>query len=161
MLFTNQYILCKTYSDRHKLFCRWTVTYLATRLLVLINFYYLLVGQKQTKSYQTISKCWKYYVRCDKLLSKYSCGSKFRSSSDSMAFNKYRQEVCYGTPLSVEVIRYTKFHLYTNSKTVYLLTYPTQNWNQYLINATTLDWSKIAVGGHSQGGGHACYFAKI
>ena len=22
LLFTNQYILCKTYSDRHKLFCR-------------------------------------------------------------------------------------------------------------------------------------------
>ena len=40
-------------------------------------------------------------------------------------------------------------------------TYPTQNWNQYLINPTTLDWTKILVGGHSQGGGHACYFAKF
>ena len=81
-----------------------------------------------------------------------------------MAFNKYRQEVCYGTPLSIEVAVDTLNSIYT--RTVKLLnylniTYPTQNWNQYLINPTTLDWSKITVGGHSQGGGHACYFAKF
>jgi len=85
-------------------------------------------------------------------------------SSDSMAFNQYRQEVCYGTPLSSDVTVDTLNAIYT--RTVKLInyldaTYPTQNWNQYLINPTTLDWSKIAVGGHSQGGGHACYFAKF
>lgn len=86
------------------------------------------------------------------------------SSTDSMVFDKYRQEVCYGTPLSSDVTVDTLNSIYT--RTVRLLnylntTYPTQNWNQYLINPTTLDWSKIAVGGHSQGGGHACYFAKF
>jgi hypothetical protein len=86
------------------------------------------------------------------------------SSSDSMVFNKYRQEVCYGTPLSSDVTVDTLNCIY--SRTVKLInylnaTYPTQNWNQYLINPTTLNWSKISVGGHSQGGGHACYFAKF
>lgn len=86
------------------------------------------------------------------------------NSNDSMTFNKYRQEVCYGTPLSVDVTVDTLNSIY--KRTVKLInylntTYPTQNWNQYLINPTTLDWSKIIVGGHSQGGGHACYFAKF
>lgn len=85
-------------------------------------------------------------------------------SSDSMVFNKYRQEICYGTPLSFHVTVDALNCIYT--RTVKLInylntTYPTQNWNQYLINPTTLNWSKIAVGGHSQGGGHACYFAKF
>jgi hypothetical protein len=39
-------------------------------------------------------------------------------------------------------------------------TYPSQNWGQFLISSTTPDWSKIIVGGHSQGAGHACYLAK-
>lgn len=86
------------------------------------------------------------------------------NSSDSLAFNKYRQEVCYGTPLSADVTVDTLNSIYTRTLKLiaYLdLTYPTQNWGQYLINPTTLDWSKIAVGGHSQGAGHACYFAKF
>lgn len=32
---------------------------------------------------------------------------------------------------------------------------PTENWNQFLINDSTIDWSKIVPSGHSQGGGHA------
>lgn len=86
------------------------------------------------------------------------------NSSDSMVFNKYRQEVCYGTPVSPDVTVDTLNCIYTRAvKLVNYLntTYPSQNWNQYLINPTTLNWSKIAIGGHSQGGGHACYFAKF
>ncbi|MCC7309415.1 MAG: hypothetical protein IT173_17775 [Acidobacteria bacterium] len=33
--------------------------------------------------------------------------------------------------------------------------YPNDNWGQFLIDDDTLDWSKIIVSGHSQGGGHA------
>lgn len=33
--------------------------------------------------------------------------------------------------------------------------FPNDNWGQFLINDSTLDWSKIVVSGHSQGGGHA------
>src|SRR6187549_3620168 len=80
------------------------------------------------------------------------------NSSDSMVFNNYRQEVCYGTPLSPDVTVDSLNSIYTRTiKLIHYLnaTYPTQNWSQYLITPTTLDWSKIAVGGHSQGGGHA------
>ena len=39
-------------------------------------------------------------------------------------------------------------------------TYPSQNWGQYLLSPTTLNWSNIAVSGHSQGSGHSAYLAK-
>ena len=129
---------------------------------------FLFIGgtNSNTKSYQTISN-FAGNLGYDVINLSYPntvAAASLGSSSDSMAFNKYRQEVCYGTSLSVEVAVDTLNSIYT--RTVKLLnylniTYPTQNWNQYLINATTLDWSKIAVGGHSQGGGHACYFAKF
>ena len=133
-----------------------------------INKLFLFIGGtgSNTNSYQTISN-FAGNLGYDVINLSYPntvAAASLGSSSDSMAFNKYRQEVCYGTPLSVEVAVDTLNSIYT--RTVKLLnylniTYPTQNWNQYLISATTLDWSKIAVGGHSQGGGHACYFAKF
>lgn len=33
--------------------------------------------------------------------------------------------------------------------------YPNANWGQFLIDDSTINWSKIIVSGHSQGGGHA------
>jgi hypothetical protein len=85
------------------------------------------------------------------------------NSTDSMVFNKYRQEVCFGTPVSVDVTVDSLNSIYTRTLKLiqYLdLTYPTENWGQYLATSNTLDWSKIIVGGHSQGSGHACFLAK-
>jgi hypothetical protein len=84
-------------------------------------------------------------------------------SKDSLVYDKFRQELCYGTPLSNDVNIDTLNSIYT--RTVNLLNYlnkkyPAQHWSQYLINSKTPDWTKITVGGHSQGGGHACYFGK-
>jgi hypothetical protein len=133
-----------------------------------INKLFLFIGGtgSNTNSYQTISN-FAGNLGYDVINLSYPntvAAASLGSSSDSMVFNKYRQEVCYGTPLSLDVTVDTLNCIYT--RTVKLInylntTYPTQNWNQYLINPTTLDWSKIAVGGHSQGGGHACYFAKF
>jgi Secretion system C-terminal sorting domain len=133
-----------------------------------INKLFLFIGGtgSNTKSYQTISN-FAGNLGYDVINLSYPntvSAASLGSSPDSMVFNKYRQEVCYGTPLSPDVTIDTLNCIYT--RTVKLInylnsTYPTQNWNQYLINPTTLDWSKIAVGGHSQGGGHACYFAKF
>ncbi len=86
------------------------------------------------------------------------------SQTDSLAFDKYRQEICYGTPLSAEVTVDTLNAVYT--RVVKLLnylhaTYPSQQWDQYLSDPATLNWANIAVGGHSQGAGHAAYFAKL
>lgn len=39
---------------------------------------------------------------------------------------------------------------------IYLrLQFPDDNWGQFLIDDATINWSKIIVSGHSQGGGHA------
>jgi hypothetical protein len=133
-----------------------------------IDKLFLFIGGtgSNTKGYQTISN-FAGNLGYDVINLSYPnavAAASLSGSSDSMAFNKYRQEVCYGTPLSPEVTIDTLNSIYTRAvKLINYLdaTYPTQNWGQYLINSTTLDWSKIVVGGHSQGGGHACYFAKM
>lgn len=40
-------------------------------------------------------------------------------------------------------------------------TYPTEGWGQYLLANGTVDWSKVIMAGHSQGGGHAGVMAKL
>ncbi len=85
------------------------------------------------------------------------------NSTDSLAFDNFRQEICYGTSLSnvVDVDSLNSINTRTINLVNYLdMTYPSQNWSQYLISSNALDWSKITVGGHSQGAGHAGYFAK-
>ncbi len=39
-------------------------------------------------------------------------------------------------------------------------TYPAEGWGQYLVNGE-VDWSRVTVAGHSQGAGHAAYYAKL
>lgn len=82
---------------------------------------------------------------------------------DSLAYNKFRQELCFGTPLSPYVTIDTLNSIYTRFLNLlnYLKTnYPAQNWAQFLIDSVTINWAKIIVGGHSQGSGHACYLGK-
>lgn len=86
----------------------------------------------------------------------------FETDMSLDAFTNFRQELCYGTPvadLDIDSLnsiytRATRLLVYLNS------TYPTQSWDQYLLSDTELDWEKIAVGGHSQGAGHAAFLAK-
>lgn len=84
------------------------------------------------------------------------------NDSDSLVFNKYRQEICFGTNISPDVSvdslnsiaqRVLNLLQYLNT------TYPVDNWGQYLLN-NSVDWTKILIGGHSQGSGHAAYIAK-
>jgi hypothetical protein len=85
------------------------------------------------------------------------------NSTDSLVFDKFRQEICFGTPQSSFVTVDTLNSIYTRTLKLiqYLsVTYPSQNWGQYLLSPTTLDWSKISVSGHSQGSGHSAYLAK-
>ena len=86
------------------------------------------------------------------------------ATADSLVFDKFRQEICFGTPLSNFVAVDTFNAIYTRTvKLVQYLatTYPTQNWQQHLTTNNTLNWNKIAVGGHSQGSGHSAYLAKF
>ena len=89
--------------------------------------------------------------------------ASLKNSNDSLAFNKFRQEICFGTANSDAVLVDSLNSIYT--RTVKLLKYlkstrPSENWSQYLLGDNTMDWSKIIVGGHSQGAGHAAYLAK-
>jgi hypothetical protein len=84
------------------------------------------------------------------------------NASDSTCYYKFRQEVCYGTPLStsVSVDSLNSIHGRAYQLLTYLQnTYPSSNWGQFKTG-TTLTWSKLLTGGHSQGSGHALYFAK-
>ncbi len=84
-------------------------------------------------------------------------------SADSLVFDGYREEVCFGTPASehVDVDTLNSIHTRTLKLIRYLAeTYPAQGWGEYLAAPDRLDWGRIAVGGHSQGSGHACYLGK-
>lgn len=85
------------------------------------------------------------------------------SSSDQFVFDNYRDEICFGNPVSdeVDVNNLNSINTRTIKLLEYLhLEYPDQNWNQYLTSSNTLQWDKIIVSGHSQGSGHACYLGK-
>lgn len=85
--------------------------------------------------------------------SKTACGM----STDTNCFIKFRNEILegidYSTTVSVDssnciynrVIKLLKY-LHTN--------HPTQNWNSF-YTGNTVNWNKVIVSGHSQGGGHA------
>lgn len=39
--------------------------------------------------------------------------------------------------------------------------YPSENWGQYLVNDTTVNWQSVVIAGHSQGAGHATFGSKF
>ena len=89
--------------------------------------------------------------------------STLSSSQDPLAFDNYRDEICYGNSVS-DVVDVDELNS-INVRTIKLLQYlknqrPNENWGQYLTAQNTLNWNKIIVAGHSQGSGHACYFGK-
>ena len=84
------------------------------------------------------------------------------ANSDTSCFRNFRQEVCYGTPVSsaVDVDSLNSIYTRTVDLLQYLATkYPDQHWDHFFSGDSIL-WSKVVVSGHSQGSGHALYFAK-
>jgi hypothetical protein len=83
-------------------------------------------------------------------------------SSDSLSFDKFREEICFGTPISPAVTVDSLNSIYTRTfKLLQYLAqqYPSEHWQDYIIG-NSLNWNKISVSGHSQGAGHAAYFSK-
>lgn len=89
-----------------------------------------------------------------------------RNSKDPQAFEKFRLEIIEGRDLSprVSVNRANSIE----NRLIKLLQHldksdPKGGWGQYLTTSATapgeLNWSKIAMSGHSQGGGHAALIA--
>ena len=86
------------------------------------------------------------------------------SSSDSLAFDHFRQELCYGTPLSGAVAVDSLNSITTRLKKllIYLVTnHASEIWGNYLLANGDIFWPDIAIAGHSQGSGHASYLGKF
>lgn len=85
------------------------------------------------------------------------------TENDSDCMEKVRMERIYGQDTSTLVdCNYSQSVV---GLTVELLqdldsTYPEMNWSRWLTDAGTPDWSKIVLGGHSQGGGNAALIAR-
>jgi hypothetical protein len=89
--------------------------------------------------------------------------ASLKESDDLYAFDNYRDELCYGNPVSDAVsVDELNCVVTRSSKLLIYLTaqFPSQNWGQFLVDGNAPDWSKIIVAGHSQGSGHAGYIAK-
>jgi len=85
-----------------------------------------------------------------------------QNKADSLCFEKVRREIIDGTDRSnlLDVNRDNSIE----NRLIKLLQYlqnqhPEQNWSQYL-NGNAIRWDKIAISGHSQGGGHAGIIAQ-
>jgi pimeloyl-ACP methyl ester carboxylesterase len=84
------------------------------------------------------------------------------NSEDSGCFNKFRQEIVFGEPVSplVEVDSANSIYNRFYTLLAYLAKkYPRQGWGQYL-KGDAVQWQKITVAGHSQGAGHAAWLGK-
>ena len=83
-------------------------------------------------------------------------------ATDPACWGNVRSEIIYGNGTSnlLTLSPANSIAGRLSALLTYLSTaYPTENWSQFL-SAGTPDWSKIVVGGHSQGAGHAAYLAK-
>jgi hypothetical protein len=92
-----------------------------------------------------------------------SVGSLCSNSADADAFWNVRGEIITGQDLSSLVaIPATECveHRLVALLTYLAATYPTEGWDEF-IAAGQPDWTRITVGGHSQGGGHAAVIGKL
>ncbi|MBP6002628.1 MAG: IPT/TIG domain-containing protein [Pyrinomonadaceae bacterium] len=83
------------------------------------------------------------------------CGG---TNSDLNCYGKIRMETVDGTDRSplVNVNRANSIENRLIKLLIYLRnTYPALGWQQFLTADSQIDWSKIVIAGHSQGGGHA------
>lgn len=92
-----------------------------------------------------------------------SVSSLCGSHSDLGCAEAVRQEILLGSDQS-PLISVDRTHSALNRLSS-LLThldqhFPDEGWNRYLASGQSLNWSRITVAGHSQGGGHAGLLAK-
>lgn len=84
------------------------------------------------------------------------------NSRDSACFDKFRQEIMFGTPVSDSVNVDTPNSIVNRLKKVLQFLAKEDslgNWGEY-IKGNKIQWNKIVVGGHSQGAGHAAFIGK-
>lgn len=84
------------------------------------------------------------------------------NSPDSACFDKFRQEIMFGTPVSdsVNVDSANSIINRVEKALQYLVKNdPGGEWTDY-IAGNNIKWANIIVGGHSQGAGHAAFIGK-
>jgi len=85
----------------------------------------------------------------------------FINSTDKEAFNKFRQELDFGTPVS-DSVNVDSLNSIVNRITklvIYLAkTWPSEGWNNFLDH-DKIKWEMVTLAGHSQGAGHVSYIA--
>ena len=83
----------------------------------------------------------------------------FINSTDKAAFNKFRQELDFGTPVS-DSVNVDSLNSIVNRITklvIYLAkTRPGEGWNNFLDHGQII-WERVTLAGHSQGAGHVSY----
>ena len=85
------------------------------------------------------------------------------NNADNTAFGKGRKEIFEGTDqiagVNVNADNCIKTRLIKLLLQYMQAQHPTENWQQFL-SGSDVNWSKVIVAGHSQGGGHAFYISK-
>lgn len=117
------------------------------------NSYWGITYFSATHGYDAISLCY----------SNQTGAGFFTNNPDSTFFSKFRQELCFGTPVcdSISVDTLHSINIRLRKLLKYLeITYPSDNWGQYLTINGEPDWQKIILAGHSLGSGNALYIAK-
>jgi hypothetical protein len=83
----------------------------------------------------------------------------FINSTDKEAFNKFRQEIDFGTAVSdsVDVDSLNSIINRITKLVIYLAkTRPEEGWNHFLDHQQII-WERVTLAGHSQGAGHVSY----
>ena len=90
--------------------------------------------------------------------------STCKDSPDRFCYGRFREEIIFGEDRSEEVSvdssesifnRFEKLLIYLHDN------YPDEGWGEFLSITNGIDWSNIVLSGHSQGGGHAAFIAKL
>ena len=84
------------------------------------------------------------------------------NSPDSACFDHFRQEIIFGTPVSDSVnvdVANSIINRFQKALAFLVMINPEGGWDEFIKNGQ-IQWNKIAVGGHSQGAGHAAYIGK-
>ena len=89
--------------------------------------------------------------------------ASLRNLAEREIFGHYREEICFGTPISDQVMVDSANSIH--NRLVKLLQYlernrPMEQWGRFLDQYRQILWSDLILAGHSQGAGHAAYLAK-
>ena len=119
-------------------------------------------GTNQTFKFGTLAAQMGYHVIILKYENSVAAQSACANSSNSSCYEDFRKEIIYGVESSTAV-DVDSIHSVVN-RVNRLLEYLNQNfaneqWDQFLVGQE-VDWTKVTVAGHSQGGGHAAYIAQ-